>query len=167
MIVRIQVDRDVAPAVGRETLRRLGEIVTRAGRRLGLTSTVLRSLGLRIVGDAAMIELHRRHLGHARPTDVLSFPAGDDAPFGAGDVAIDWDQVQRQAVDASPAGWCDEAAQLVVHAMAHLVGHDHGRRPDARRMFRAERRAARSAAVAVPVRPYAPAASSVSRGGAP
>lgn len=155
MIVRIQVDRDVlrlgGPAVGRDLRRRLGAIATRAGRRLGLSTAQLRMLGVRIVGDATMIDLHRRHLGSARPTDVLSFPA-DDA--GLGDIAIDWPQVCRQAQGDVLA----EAAQLVVHGLVHLIGHDHGCRPDARRMFRAERRAARSAAIAPPVRPYGGAA---------
>ena len=48
----------------------------------------------------------------------------------------------------------DEATQLVVHGLAHLAGHDHARRHEARRMLRAERRAARSASVAPPLRPY-------------
>jgi probable rRNA maturation factor len=166
MIVRLQVDRDVAAAVGLGTRRRLVAVATRAGRRLGLATASLRTLGLRVVGDATMIELHRRHLGTAVPTDVLSFPGDDDGDgdgdgdsdgddeVGIGDIAIDWDQVRRQAMLAGPEGWCDEAAQLVVHGLAHLVGHDHARRPEGRRMLRAEIRAARSAAVAVPVRPY-------------
>lgn len=157
MIVRLQIDREVASAVGGDTRRRLARVAVRAARRLGVATSVLRTLGLRIVGDAAMIELHRRHLGQAHATDVLSFPADpDDDGGGLGDIAIDWDQVRRQAHVAGPAGWCDEAAQLVVHGVAHLLGHDHGRRPDARRMLRAERRAARSAGIAEPVRPYAP-----------
>ena len=154
MIVRVQVDRDVQAAVDRDTRRRLAEVATRAGRRLGLSTASLRTLGLRIVGDATMIELHRRHLGTAHATDVLSFPGDEDAGLGLGDIAIDWDQVRRQAAVASAQGWADEAVQLVVHGVSHLIGHDHGRRPDARRMLRAELRAARSATIAAPVRPY-------------
>lgn len=156
MIVRIQVDRDVALAVPPAVRRRLAQVATRAGRRVGLDSGAIHTLGLRIVGDAAMIELHRAYLGEAHATDVLSFPADPEDGFGVGDIAIDWDQVRRQAAVPGVWGWCDEAVQLVVHGLAHLVGHDHGRRPDARRMLRAERRAARSAAIAPPTRPYAP-----------
>ena len=151
MIVQVMVDRDVA-SPGHATLRRLGLVAARAGRRLGLSTADLRSLGIRIVGDTAMIELHRRHLGTARPTDVLSFES--DYPDHPGDIAIDWDQVRRQALANSAAGLCVEAEQLVIHGIAHLVGHDHGRRADARRMLRAERAAARSAAAQWPARPY-------------
>jgi probable rRNA maturation factor len=156
MIVRVLVDRDVARQVGRDTRRRLGAIAVRAARRLGMPTEHLRALCVRIVGDAAMIELHRRHLGSAHPTDVLSFESED--PEHPGDIAIDWDQVQRQAAVKSAAGLCAEAEQLVVHGIAHLVGHDHARRADARRMLRAERAAARSASVATPARPYGGAA---------
>lgn len=154
MIVRVIVDRDVA--LGRDTIRRLGTIAARAGRRLGMSTAHLRSLGVRIVGDTTMIELHRRHLGTAKPTDVLSFESED--PEHPGDIAIDWDQVRRQAIVKVEAGLCDEAEQLVIHGLAHLVGHDHARRADARRMLRAERAAARSAAVVAPLRPYGGAA---------
>lgn len=185
MIVRIRVDRGVVAAPSRGALRVLGMVTARAGHRLGFDSVALRRVGIRIVGDAAMIELHRQHLGTAVPTDVLSFAndGSDDALFddesrdedlsddeaaepwnddgtawddgaGPGDIAIDWDQVRRQAAVASPGGWLDEATQLVVHGLAHLAGHDHARRHEARRMLRAERRAARSASVASPVRPY-------------
>jgi probable rRNA maturation factor len=151
VIVQVMVDRDVA-SPGHSTLRRLGLVAARAGRRLGLKSADLRSLGIRIVGDGAMIELHRRHLGTARPTDVLSFESDD--PEHPGDIAIDWDQVRRQAAAKSAAGLCVEAEQLVIHGIAHLIGHDHARRADARRMLRAERAAARSAGAQWPTRPY-------------
>jgi len=156
VIVQVIVDRDVRPQPGRDTLRRLATIATRAGRRLGLSTEHLRLLGVRIVADATMIELHRRHLGTAKPTDVLSFEADD--PDHPGDIAIDWDQVRRQAIVKVEAGLCDEAEQLVIHGLAHLVGHDHARRAEARHMVRAERAAARSAAVVSPARPYGGAA---------
>lgn len=151
MIVRVLVDRDVV-SPGPATLRRLGEVAARAGRRLGLSTAQLRSLGVRIVGDATMVELHERHLGTAEPTDVLSFESED--PEHPGDIAIDWDQVRRQAAVKSVAGLGAEAEQLVIHGIAHLVGHDHAKRADARRMLRAERAAARSAAAQHPWRPY-------------
>lgn len=161
MSVRVVVDRVLRDRVERATIRRIGAVARRAAARLGLAKGGA-VLGIRIVDDAAMIELHRRHLGTAEPTDVLSFPAlelpfaaDDDERPHAGDIAIDWDQLVRQSVGWGPEAWTREAEQLVVHGIAHLAGHDHDTRARARRMLRAELRAARTAGVAAPQRPYA------------
>jgi probable rRNA maturation factor len=77
--------------------------------------------------DSAVRRLNRRHLGHDRVTDVLSFPAGDDlpgAPGHLGDIAI---AVPRAARQARRARWSlgEEMALLVTHGFLHLLGHDH------------------------------------------
>ena len=149
--VRLQVDRGVDRAVDRDTRRALVERCHRIARALGVGSGALELLGLRIVDDTTMIALHREHMGTAKPTDVLSFPGEG---YGEGDIAIDWDQLRRQAAVATPAGLRAEAEQLLLHAMVHLCGHDHGTPSQARRMRRAETRAARAAALPRPTRPY-------------
>jgi probable rRNA maturation factor len=153
--VRLIVDRELRARLDGDARRLLLRVAAAAGRRLGFSAAELGGLGLRLVGDTTMIELCRVHLGDAHVTDVLSFPAPDD-PFVpcAGDIAIDWEQVQRQAIWPGSSGWAREAAQLLVHGLVHLAGHDHGTRAQARRMLRAERAAARAAGLAIPRRSY-------------
>jgi probable rRNA maturation factor len=155
MSVHVQIDRRVRGAVDAEARRALARVARAAGRRLGFSSAELAGLGLRLVDDATITELCRVHLGDAHVTDVLSFPAGDDPFFAcAGDIAIDWAQVQRQASAPGVRARAQEATQLLVHGLAHLAGHDHGTRAQARRMLRAERAAARAAGLAPPRRSY-------------
>lgn len=156
MSVRLHIDDELRGDIDGDVQRLLVRVVRTAGRRLGFSRAELDGLGLRLVGDATITELCRVHLGDAHVTDVLSFPGGDD-PFApsAGDIAIDWSQVQRQATVQGARGWAQEAAQLLVHGLVHLAGHDHGTRSEARRMLRAERVAARAAGLPTPRRSYA------------
>ncbi len=156
---RVQLGRALRGRVGADTHRALTRAARRGARRLGLGSA---AIGIRLVDDAEMIDLHRRHLGTAVPTDVLSFPGEaigleanadegspnerDDEPAfaSAGDIAIDWDQVERQAEGSDPGARACEAMSLLVHGLCHLVGHDHATPAQARRMLAAERQVARA-----------------------
>jgi rRNA maturation RNase YbeY len=115
---------------------------------------VLRALGharselsLALVDDAAMAALNESHRGKRGPTDVLSFSlvAGAGAAFRGrllGDVVIDVEQAARQA-----RGSLDrELALLLIHGVLHLLGHDHERDDEARRMRAEERRLLRALA---------------------
>ncbi|HET8947275.1 MAG TPA: rRNA maturation RNase YbeY [Candidatus Polarisedimenticolia bacterium] len=81
---------------------------------------------LLITGDREIRTLNRRHLGHDRTTDVLSFPAEALEPGVAhlGDIAVSLPRARRQA---RRAGWPihSEMALLVTHGYLHLLGHDH------------------------------------------
>jgi probable rRNA maturation factor len=111
-----------------------------AGRRAAGTS-----LAIRIVTPAESQQLNRRYRGKHRPTNVLSFPAGAAPPAGArgaptplGDLAICARVVAREAREqrkSLAAHW----AHMVVHGVLHLVGYDHERDADARRMERREK----------------------------
>ncbi|MFO0636071.1 MAG: rRNA maturation RNase YbeY [Nannocystaceae bacterium] len=154
MTVRLQVDAAVAPWLDPALRRRLQATLARLVRAAGCRHAAAAGLGVRIVGDAEMIALHREHMGEATPTDVLSFPADPVLDPGLGDIAIDWDQLRRQAPGVGAAAWFAEAQQLLVHALAHLCGHDHGSRAQARAMLRFEQRIARRAGIARPQRSY-------------
>lgn len=91
-------------------------------------------------GDRGLKALNGRHRGRAKPTNVLSFPAVH--PDWLGDVALALGVVRREA-RAARRRFADHAAHLVVHGTLHLVGHDHVRAGQARRMERAEARAMR------------------------
>lgn len=153
MKIRVQVAPQVRRRVGSAVVRELARRLSRMARRLHRDPEALAGLGVRIVDDEEMRRLHAQFLGEDRPTDVLSFPAGPDEP-SLGDLVIDWDAVRRQAAGPSEHDRLQEAASLAVHGFAHLLGHDHGTRPQARAMLRLERRACRAAGLPPPVRPY-------------
>ena len=90
---------------------------------------------LLLTSDREIRTLNRRHLGHDRVTDVLSFPAEAEAgarpqaggEAGApylGDIAVSLPRARRQA---RRAGWTlrSEMALLLTHGWLHLLGHDH------------------------------------------
>jgi probable rRNA maturation factor len=140
--------RSLSPAMRRTLARRLRD----AARRCGLAPAQLSSLGVRVVDDAEMTKLHLQYMAEPGPTDVLSFPSDDDAQLG--DIAIDWQQVQRQARVRTPQGFVDEATVLLVHGLAHLLGHDHATPGQARAMRALERKLLRAIRVPDAARPY-------------
>ncbi|MBI3184925.1 MAG: rRNA maturation RNase YbeY [Myxococcales bacterium] len=110
-------------------------------RELGLSG---RELSLALVGDRAIRRLNRAWRGTDRPTDVLSFPAGELAPgaprpWPLGDVAISLDTARRVAAEEG-VKLEDEVWRYLAHGLLHLLGFDHRRAADAGRMAQAERR---------------------------
>ncbi|MGB1701014.1 MAG: rRNA maturation RNase YbeY [Nannocystaceae bacterium] len=127
----------------REVRRTLHRRLRRIARAANLSAAAKEALCVRIVDDVEMAELHRLHMGIDGPTDVLSFPAQEGAfeadALGAGDIALNWAQIRRQARAGDLDSALDEASVLLVHGFAHLLGHDHRTRGEGRRMHRLER----------------------------
>jgi probable rRNA maturation factor len=100
-------------------------------------------VSLVLSGDAEIRALNRRWRGQDAPTNVLSFPAGGAAAPGAprmlGDVVLAFETVSREAA-AQGKPLADHVRHLIVHGVLHLLGHDHERDRDARRMETLERR---------------------------
>jgi len=101
-------------------------------------------LSLSLVGDRAIRRLNRTWRKKDKATDVLSFPAGD-APAGTpgprllGDVVISLDTARRQAKEYERS--LDvEMARYLAHGILHLLGHDHEKPTEARRMATLEER---------------------------
>jgi probable rRNA maturation factor len=90
------------------------------------------SVGVLVCDDATIRDYNLRFAGEDHATDVLSFATGD--PVELGDIVLSLDHVRAQA---KAAGHSEdrEAAVLTVHGFLHLLGYDHARRPDERRMF--------------------------------
>jgi probable rRNA maturation factor len=161
---RIAVARSLRGSIDPAALPVLARRLRGAARRMGVSAEQLAELGVKIVDDREMAELHLKYMGEPGPTDVLSFTGGGapdpefdfdtEPPFG--DIVLDWHAVIRQARIRTQAGLIDEATVLLVHGLAHLLGHDHGTREEARRMHRLERIGLRALRVADPPRPYAP-----------
>lgn len=85
-------------------------------------------LSVLLTDDHEIRSLNRNFRGMDRPTNVLSFPAGDPGAPGRprllGDVALALETVQREAA-AQNRQPRDHVAHLVVHGVLHLLGHDH------------------------------------------
>lgn len=148
----------LAAAIGRRlppaAVRELGRRLRRAARRMGVPAADIPTISVHVVDDPEIQRLNLTHMGHDKPTDVLSFPARTpEGPpgVGLGDIVLSWDAVLRQAAGRPP---LDEATVLVVHGLAHLLGHDHAGRRDGRAMLRHERRGLAAARVADIPRPY-------------
>jgi len=98
-------------------------------------------LSVLLTGDAAIRELNRTYRASDASTDVLSFAQSDgdafaqpeDAAPHLGDVVISIDTARRQAEKHSLTPQ-DEVGHLLVHGILHLLGHDHERAAEARRM---------------------------------
>jgi probable rRNA maturation factor len=106
------------------------------GRRRG-------ELAIRVVTRSESRRLNRTYRGRDCPTNVLSFPAGqfrggEPGPAPLGDLALCAEVVAREArVQGKPASahW----AHMVVHGTLHILGYDHQRPAETRRMERRER----------------------------
>jgi probable rRNA maturation factor len=86
-------------------------------------------LSVALVDDVQIHELNRRFRQVDRPTDVLSFPAGEapvaeGEPALLGDVVISLETAWRQAVEYGHTPE-REVGYLVAHGVLHLVGFDH------------------------------------------
>lgn len=81
-----------------------------------------------ITDDDEVHRLNRQYRQVDAPTDVLSFPMGDEDPDdGAvylGDVIIAYPRAEMQA-KAAGHKVMDELQLLVVHGVLHLLGYDH------------------------------------------
>ena len=94
----------------------------------------------------AIRALNRTWRRKDRPTDVLSFPAGDPLPGSTGprplgDVILSLDTARRAG--PRPPARRSAGAELdlyLAHGLLHLLGHDHHRPADARRMAALEAR---------------------------
>lgn len=86
---------------------------------------------LALVDDKGIKKINRLYRGRNRPTDVLSFAEDWRQPdfFGQpghylGEVVISVPTAKKQARLAGHS-YRREAAALLIHGLAHLLGHDH------------------------------------------
>jgi len=100
-------------------------------------------LCLVLVGNAEIRKLNAKFRKKDYPTDVLSFPAGDQLPEGApilGDVVISVEAAKAQSKERRRT-LNEELVTLLIHGIVHLLGYDHERSSkDARIMERIEKK---------------------------
>ena len=88
-------------------------------------------LSVVLATDAAVQKLNKAYSGKDKPTNVLSFPAGD--PSLLGDVVLAYGTVAREArTEEKP--FQNHVSHLVVHGVLHLLGYDHEQVPEAEKM---------------------------------
>jgi probable rRNA maturation factor len=98
--------------------------VGRVLERLGVDDVEIHVL---VTGDDRIRELNRSYRQVDAPTDVLSFPGGDDLPSGGrwlGEIVMSLDTARRQAAELGH-GDVEELEELMLHGTLHLLGYDH------------------------------------------
>lgn len=104
--------------------RALRRVVDATAARLRLAGD---SVAFVYIGDDEMTRFHRDFMGIDDTTDVMSFPAGEEAEAEEahlGDVLICTDAAARQACElAHP--YPTELTVLAIHGLLHLAGYDH------------------------------------------
>lgn len=85
-------------------------------------------VGVRFVNDATMQEAHAEFMDIDEPTDIMTFPYGDDDEVWGesepgGDLLISADTARE---NATAVGWSlpEELFFLVAHGLLHLLGRD-------------------------------------------
>jgi probable rRNA maturation factor len=100
-------------------------------------------LSVALVDNAEIRKLNTKFRAQDYPTDVLSFPAGDELPTGMrllGDVVISVEKAKAQAKERRRS-LTEEMAMLLIHGIVHLLGYDHERSAkEARTMGRLEKK---------------------------
>ncbi|MGI8964031.1 MAG: rRNA maturation RNase YbeY [Thermomicrobiales bacterium] len=86
-------------------------------------------IGLMLISDEVIQDLHRDFMGLDLPTDIITFPYETESWFTAesltagGDIVI---SMETATVNATEAGWKprDELEFLVVHGILHILEWD-------------------------------------------
>jgi len=122
------------------------------------------TIAIALADDAALRALNHQFRGLNKPTNVLSFPAAQPLRSNAqrrgaaqlGDIALALQTLRREAREKGKT-LQQHLLHLVVHGTLHLLGHDHERPGQAKRMEGLERRVLAGLGVADPyVRPPSP-----------
>lgn len=111
-------------------------------------------LSIVIDDDDQLRTLNKEFLGIDAPTDVLSFPSGeevadpDTGELNLGDIIISY---PRAAEQAQGAGYptTNEMQLLVVHGVLHLLGHDHAEPEEKAKMWAAQQEILNSLGVSI------------------
>ena len=106
-------------------------------------------VSLLLTSDREIRKLNQKYRKENRPTDVLSFAQEENTKSGKrqllGDIVISVPTARRQAKRAGH-DLEQECNLLAVHGLLHLLGHDHARASQARKMFSLQTRILRKVA---------------------
>jgi probable rRNA maturation factor len=147
-----QIDIMIACAGWASALPDAKGIAWRAARAALSAARSRGGLCIVLSGNAEVRALNRDWRGKDKPTNVLSFPAGDKLQLQAlGDVILAFETVLQEAHrQGKPPR--HHLSHLVVHGVLHLLGYDHEIAREAKRMERLERQILARLGVADPYR---------------
>jgi probable rRNA maturation factor len=91
-----------------------------------------------LADDETLRGVNARFLGKDKPTNVLSFPAGEGMAGHLGDIALAHGVCAAEARDQGKP-LADHLQHLVCHGVLHLLGYDHDSDADAKVMEALER----------------------------
>jgi probable rRNA maturation factor len=115
------------------------------------TEANAKSVTILLSNNAKLRALNRSFRGKDKPTNVLSFAPADD-PASLGDLAMGFGTVKSEA-RAQKKNLGDHAAHLAMHGTLHLLGYDHEKSSEARRMEALEIELLATLGIADPYRP--------------
>jgi probable rRNA maturation factor len=130
------------------------DLARRAARAaLGACTATSGEIAIVLSDNATVQQLNRDYRHQDKPTNVLSFPLDDPTQHNGllGDVILARETVLAEAAaQAKSAG--DHLSHLVVHGVLHLLGYDHVKVSEARRMETLERRVLAGLGISDPYR---------------
>ena len=111
---------------------------TRAHSTMHILQIESQDVTVKICGDTEMREFNKNYRGIDQTTDVLSFSLEFKEPQSnaeyLGDIVISYPAAKKQAQEHHQS-LEDELTFLLIHGLLHLMGHDHDKLEDERKMF--------------------------------
>lgn len=98
----------------------LGDIFDGLAEVFGLSDW---EVDLRIVDDREIADLNERFMSCLGPTNILSFPSGEESWLG--DLVLSAETLGREAFLYNQDLFA-YTVRLLAHGLLHLMGHDHG-----------------------------------------
>jgi probable rRNA maturation factor len=90
-----------------------------------------RELELVFFNDAQIKPYYKKYFGFNKATDVIAFPINDQSCLGS--IVISVETARRQAQKNHHSLW-NEMRLLVIHGFLHLLGYDHAKPREAKKM---------------------------------
>ncbi len=85
--------------------------------------------------DAKLFQLNETYRRRSKPTNVLSFPYGEDAFHKGilGDIFLSYETLAQEAQEQGKS-FHDHYIHLIIHGILHLLGYDHEQEAEAEEM---------------------------------
>lgn len=128
------IDIEIEDATWSESLSDVKATVFRAAEQTAAPGDVV----ILLTDDATVRDLNARFRGKDRPTNVLSFPAPENARPHLGDIVLAHGVCAAEARDQGKS-LADHLSHLIIHGILHLMGHDHESEAEAEVMEARER----------------------------
>ena len=107
--------------------------------KLKLFQNKSKSCTVFLTNNKTMKELNKKFRNKNKPTDVLSFPFNNKIKHKKniylGDIAISYEIVNKRSKNSN---FFLEFDKMLIHGYLHLLGHDHKKKKDSKKMKKIE-----------------------------